>query len=331
LAAGDEALIAVLRRVLEALAQNQSPHGLIPGLAHNPDDLGSSDTTPLFLIALALFRKVTGETNFLEQAALSALRWMEYQSPEDRVLVAQQPTSDWRDEQWVMGYGLYTNTLAYGALRLHGRHEQARQLHHRLNLPVVVDGHKPAHVQEGLALPGKPYYALWSYKVHYSARFDLLGNCLAILFGVMPHDQAHRMIDWLEAECASLRREGLLALALPPCLLPYIQPDDHDWRPRYARYNRPGEYHNGGVWPFIGGFYVAALVAAGRYALAEEKLTALAALVRPAKQAEVAFGFNEWFRAQDGTPRGIDWQTWSAAMFLYAALAVQQHRLPLLG
>ena len=42
----------------------------------------------------------------------------------------------------------------------------------------------------------------------------------------------------------------------------------------------PGDYHNGGIWPFIAGFYVAALVAAGRYQLAEEKLLALTEIVK---------------------------------------------------
>ena len=42
---------------------------------------------------------------------------MQYQSPDDRVMVSQLPTSDWRDEQWVMGYGLYVNTLVYAYLR----------------------------------------------------------------------------------------------------------------------------------------------------------------------------------------------------------------------
>jgi len=98
--------------------------------------------------------------------------------------------------------------------------------------------------------------------------------------------------------------------------------------PRYKNYNQPGEYHNGGIWPFVCGFYVAALVAAGRYHLAEKKLMALTELVKPARDANVDFGFNEWLRAQDGTPQGEDWQSWSAATYLYAAACVQQKRIP---
>jgi glycogen debranching enzyme len=101
LISGDRRLVDTLRRTLRRLAGNQTKRGLIPGLADDPEDLGSSDTTPLFLIGLALYRLHSGERDFLGPAARKALRWMEYQSPDDRVLVAQQPTSDWRDEQWV--------------------------------------------------------------------------------------------------------------------------------------------------------------------------------------------------------------------------------------
>jgi glycogen debranching enzyme len=119
-----------------------------------------------------------------------------------------------------------------------------------------------------------------------------------------------------------------LAVDLPPNFFPYVRPEDPDWLPRYKKYNQPGEYHNGGIWSFICGFYIAALIAAGREQLAEKKLIALTNLIRPAREAKVEFGFNEWHRAQDGTPQGEDWQSWSAAMYLYAAACVEQKRTP---
>jgi glycogen debranching enzyme len=90
----------------------------------------------------------------------------------------------------------------------------------------------------------------------------------------------------------------------------------------------PGEYHNGGIWPFICGLYVAALVTAKKYTLAEEKLLALTEMVRAANKKSLAFGFNEWLKAQDATPRGQDWQTWSAALYLYATKCVAEKRTP---
>jgi len=328
LASGNAELADALRRTLVALATNQTRLGHIPSLAHDKADRGASDTTPLFLFGLALYRKAANLPEFLDHAAQKALTWMQYQSPDDMVMVTQLPTSDWRDEQWVLGYGLYVNTVVYAYLSLLGRNESASQLSELMNRLEILGEAKNPHEHEGLVTPGKPYYALYSYKIYNSDRFDLLGNSLAILTGIAPPDRAAQMIDWIESECASMRDRGDLAVELPPCLFPFILPRHDDWRPRYAQYNQPGEYHNGGVWPFVCGFYVAACVAAGRLELAQEKLLALTELVKPWHENETEWGFNEWVKAQTGKPSGRDWQTWSAAMYLYAAKCVELGSTP---
>jgi hypothetical protein len=344
LVSGNQKLVKSLRRTLEMLAKNQSRLGHIPSLVHDTEDRGSSDCTPLFLMAVGIFRQVTGEQDFLEEPVQKAMRWMEYQSPTNRVTVAQQPTSDWRDEQWVVGYGLYVNTIVYTYLRLFGQESRACELREAMDRFTVKGERQQRHVHEGLLLRRKPYYAMWSYKVHRSERFDLLGNSLAILTGIASPSRARRLTSWIETECEAMRKNKDLSVELPPNFFPYVRPDDPDWMPRYKKYNQPGEYHNGGVWPFVCGFYVAALVAAGKYALAEKKLGALTQLVRPfaklkgrpAREVKVPsqssrageFGFNEWLRAQDGSPQGEDWQSWSAAMYLYAATCVEQKQTP---
>src|SRR5665811_1137708 len=64
----NQELMESIRRVLETLAKNQTKHGHIPSLVHDIDDRGSSDTTPLFLIGAGIFRKVSGEKDFLSKA-----------------------------------------------------------------------------------------------------------------------------------------------------------------------------------------------------------------------------------------------------------------------
>lgn len=321
-------LLKSLRRVLEMLARNQTDLGHVPSLVHDPQDRGSSDTTPLFLMAVGIYRKVMKEDEFLEQAVQKALAWMSYQSPANRYLVAQLPTSDWRDEQWVLGYGLFVNTIVYTYLCLFGQHERAARVKQEMERFTIKSERQQRHVHEGLVLRYKPYYAMWSYKVYRSERFDLLGNSLAILSGIASPSRARKLIIWIEKESEALKQNEDLAIDLPPNFFPYVRPDDPDWMQRYEKYNQAGEYHNGGIWPFICGFYIAALVAAKRYGLAERKLLALTEAVRPARVADVEFGFNEWLRAQDGTPQGQDWQSWSAAMYLYAAESVEQKRTP---
>src|SRR5664280_2674965 len=62
---GNQKLMLSIRKVLETLAKNQTEHGHITSLVHDKEDRGSSDTTPLFLMAVGIFRKVTGEQDFL--------------------------------------------------------------------------------------------------------------------------------------------------------------------------------------------------------------------------------------------------------------------------
>lgn len=325
---GNQQLLTSIRKVLETLAKNQTEHGHIPSLAHNNEDRGASDTTPLFLLGVGIFRKVSNEPDFLQEAVEKALIWMEYQSPSDRYLVAQQPTSDWRDEQWVTGYGLFVNTVVYSYLRLFDQHERAEKYRHEMGRFTISSDINHHHKYEGLVIKHKPYFAFWTYKIYSSESFDLLGNSLAILSGLASASRADEMVSWIEHECTEMKKRGELAVDLPPNFFPFIQPEDPEWLPRYQLFNKPGEYHNGGIWPFICGFYVAALVAAKRFKLAEEKLNALTRLIRIPTNNELDFGFNEWFKAQDGLPKGQDWQTWSAALYLYAAKCVEEKCTP---
>jgi hypothetical protein len=328
LVSGSEELVETLGRTLTVLAKNQTGRGHIPSMVHDPDNLGASDTTPLFLIAVGLYQRATGDAGFLDGAVQKALTWMQYQSPDDSVMVGQLPTSDWRDEHWVLGFGLYVNSLVYAYLRLHGQDDEADKLHSLVNRFDVRRDVGNHHIHEGLVVRSKPYFAMYAYKVDNNERFDLLGNCLASLSGLASKSRLQGIVRWVEGECDVLRERRELAVDLPPCLMPYICRTDPDWRPRYEDFNQAGEYHNGGIWPFICGLYVATCVAAGRHGLARRKLLALTDLVRLQRRDSLTWGFNEWIKAQDGKPKGCDWQSWSAAMYLYAAACVERQNTP---
>ena len=342
----NEELLKSIRKVLQNLAKNQSERGHIPSLVHDSDDRGASDTTPLFLLGVGIYRQVTNESDFLKDAVQKGLVWMEYQSPSDMFLVAQQPTSDWRDEQWVLGYGLFVNTLTYSFLKILNQSERAKNLYNEMKRFTISGGVMHHHVHEGLVLKHKPYYAFWAYKMFSSERFDLLGNCLAILSGIASKRRANEMISWIESECDALKNKGLLAVDLPPNFFPFTNQNDPDWHDRYSKFNNPGEYHNGGIWPFICGFYIAALVAAKRFKLAQQKLIVLTECLKKINHStesaaknnskstnfinkeNMEFGFNEWIKAQNGEPKGQNWQTWSASMYLYAVKCVEEKKTP---
>src|ERR687885_2771720 len=139
----------------------------------------------------------------------------------------------------------------------------------------------------------------------------------AILFGVADKAKADRILDYVHG-C------GLNEPFPVRCLYPVLNPGDKDWREYYRvrNLNQPHHYHNGGAWPFIGGFYVAALVQVGRLDEARHQLNKLAEMNRLGKQKE--WEFNEWFHGLSGRPMGFGGQSWSAAMYIFAVDAVER-------
>jgi len=112
-------------------------------------------------------------------------------------------------------------------------------------------------------------------------------------------------------------------------IYPPIYPGENDWREYYRsrNLNLPHQYHNGGIWPLIGGLHVAALVRHGWHEQAFAALVALAEANRQGLAAE--WEFNEWLHGEHGHPMGFGEQAWSAAMYLYAYNAVINGSLPL--
>jgi glycogen debranching enzyme len=92
------------------------------------------------------------------------------------------------------------------------------------------------------------------------------------------------------------------------------------WRPYRSRHrqNFEWQYHNGGIWPFVGGFWVTALALAGERDRAEAELARLAGV-----NALAGWSFHEWLHGRTLAPCGMRGQSWNAATFLMALDAVR--------
>ncbi len=153
---------------------------------------------------------------------------------------------------------------------------------------------------------------------------QISGNLLAILFGVANSAQEKRILDYL-------RQVGIAEPYPVRVLHPVIYPGSKDWREYYRNnnLNLPEQYHNGGIWPFVGGFYVAALVKAGRMDEARLQLEKLAEVNRLGIEEE--WEFNEWCHGRTGRPMGYPHQAWSAGMYVFAYHCVTGERVPILN
>ena len=113
---------------------------------------------------------------------------------------------------------------------------------------------------------------------------------------------------------------------------PPIKKGDKEWHSYFSKCDArtPYNYLNGGIWPFIGGFYIAALVKLKEYKKAEEELEKLAkANMQKFKIREfkVGYEFNEWLHGKTGKPKGEPYQGWTAGMYIYAFECVKQKKV----
>jgi hypothetical protein len=245
----------------------------------------------------------------------------------------------------------YAATLAYQELLAHAhlpetaRHHplpvDAAGIHARINLLMWIDRcwvaeHFAEHLEKLKAirlewfmlyhnvgtLSSRPYYLPWLAFREYGDWCDSLGNLLAILTGVADQHRAEHILRYMY-------QVGMAEPYPTKAIYPPIFPGENHWREYYRsrNLNLPHQYHNGGIWPMIGGFHVAALVRHGWLAAAERMLAALAEANR--QGVNEPWEFNEWLHGESGHPMGYGQQAWSAAAFLYAEHAVRSGELPL--
>ncbi|HBY98155.1 MAG TPA: glycogen debranching protein [Chloroflexi bacterium] len=308
---------------------------------------GCVDGNLWYIIGHYYHYMVTKDKVFLEQAWESlekALLWLRYQDSNECGLLEVHEAMDWADLFANRYNVLYDNTLYFAAWKcmgllaeaLHlpsGFYEQgAADVRHKVNVLLWVGPEEPkdwawvkAVRKEWLyplkrvetELVERPFYLPYMGFREYTDRFDTLGNLLAILFGVADQRKAGRMLDYIHG-CGVDEPFPVRAL------YPVINPGDKDWREYYRvrNLNQPHHYHNGGAWPFIGGFYVAALVQARRFDEAGKQLEKLAQMNHLGKCTE--WEFNEWFHGLSGRPMGYAGQSWSAAMYIFAHECVER-------
>lgn len=327
-ASGEEDLVACARAGLVTLARYQATNGQIPNYvdpAGGEVDFwytGCIDATLWWLIALAWFeRLVPGSSPAPElgEQIAQARQWLACQEHPQWRLLQQNEASDWADIMPRSGFVLYTNALWYWIKRLYGEPgtDQTREAAAQLFYPFA--GVPPTsrrlrlltdRIREGLA--SSPFFLSFVNLSGWGEEADLFANLLALLSGLASLEDGERIVA-ATLDLGANRPYPLRAVGSP------IMPEDPLWRPYMLRHqqNRPWQYHNGGIWPFLGGFWVLALQRLGREELAWQELAALAR----ANQIN-DWAFNEWFQGQTGKPLGMVGQSWNAAMYLLAYQAL---------
>jgi glycogen debranching enzyme len=245
--------------------------------------------------------------------------------------------ADWMDCLLRSGRVLYDEVLFYGALKstdglrsclgLKPTYEDiASKVKQMINLLFwPEEGNREALIKlcrsvdkdfETVLQAGtKPYYYAEIGLRRYDPRCDVYANTLAILFGVADRVKAKQILNFFQAE--KVHEPFPVRVLHPP-----VQPTDafrfwhfRDWGVM-SWLQEPGNFQNGGIWPYVGGFYVILWPGSDAKRMLEK-------LACANKVGKIEWEFNEWLNLQ-GVPLGSPYQSWSAAMYILAYYSIQK-------
>ena len=313
---------------IESLARQQAPNGQIPKYVDPAGDdadfwyLGCIDATLWWLIAVDHLRRaatVEGLRGRWQPAVDRAIQWLLAQEHQRFFLLQQNEASDWADIMPRSGFVLYTNALWYLVKRRFALPDAEATRHHFNHLfhPFSRDlpQYRRARLLRHYAVRGRRDPGLYLSFVNLSFagdEGDVFGNLLAILCGLAGDARAREIVRTLVA--AGVAEPYPVRVVTRPITRGHAL-----WRTYMARHrqNQPHQYHNGGIWPLVGGFWVLTLAMLGERELARAELRNLAWA-----NSLDGWRFTEWFHGRTLEPMGMGGQSWNAATFLLARRAL---------
>jgi GH15 family glucan-1,4-alpha-glucosidase len=327
LASGNADLITTFEKTLKTLAKNQHHNGTIPSnVMTNGDEIevsygglaGRVDAVTWFIIGICQYAYYTKDIAFVKkydsniQKCLQLLEAWEFNN---KHLLYVPLSGNWADEYITDGYVLYDQLLRIWALKSYNHFAKSDSIAFKIEkiteqieinfTPNSVGekyhekAYKEANIHEFMPCSFSP--------AGYKTQFDAFANSLALLLNIGNSDFQNRILEY----ALYLSKERPLGLI--PAFWPPIQEQDLDWNLlknncKYEFRNYPNEFHNGGSWPMVNGFFGLAL-------LAKEKNSDATTLLNAINQvnSEENFSFYENFNTYTKAPNGVPFCAWSGA------------------
>jgi len=331
---------------LETLLNATTPNGQIPANVRIDDgvpdyagvgNIASIDSGLWVIIALYNFAHRTGDHSLLYRHAdrlQTIMNWLSAQDSNNDGLLEIPEAGDWTDLFGRSYNVLYDEVLWFRAnvcygriLELMGQFDRAadylrwsQKIRSRILdvfWPTTQPGaeaavpHTNRFADRQAGLGDTQYLLAEITPFAFNWRCDTYGNILAFLMNVLDVDRARTAFRFMWG--IGVNQPWPVAN-----LYPVVQAGDPDWRAYYTvnLLNLPHHYHNGGIWPFVGGMWVRFIHRLGFHEVACRELVRLAELNHLGRDRE--WEFNEWAHGQTGRPMGKAYQAWSAASFLRA-------------
>jgi glycogen debranching enzyme len=345
----DAEILDCSRRTLETLLGAISPTGQIPANVRiedgKPDYSGvgnicAIDSGLWLIIAVQNYVERTGDDEFLNRHAAvlqRAMDWLAAHDSNNDGLLEIPEAGDWTDLFGRSYNVLYDEVLWFRTNVCYGRILERRgdleragdylrwSQHIRSRILALFwpttrtandSGPLRGFADRQFSLGDTLYLIAEITPFAFNWRCDVLGNVLAFLMNLLDVDRARQAFRFMWGV-------GVNEPHPVANLYPVVQAGDPDWRAYYTvnLLNLPHHYHNGGIWPFIGGMWVRFIHRLGLHEVACRELYRLAQVNKLGRDHE--WEFNEWIHGQTGRPMGKAYQAWSAACFIRACQEVE--------
>jgi GH15 family glucan-1,4-alpha-glucosidase len=336
LASGDEMLIETFKNTLNTLANNQHQNGTIPSnVMTNGSDVevsygglaGRVDAVTWFVIGICQYAFYKKEDTFIKKYEANielCLQLMEAWEFNNKHLMYVPLSGNWADEYITDGYVLYDQLLRVWALKSYNHFAKSKEIETKIqNITKQIETNfipnsigEKYHERAYNELIFNDFMPCSFSPAGYKTQFDAFANSLAIMLNLGTSDFEEKTINY----CIHLSKQ--MNFEMLPAFWSPIQETDLDWNLlknncKYEFRNYPNEFHNGGTWAMVNGFYGLALLSKNKNKEAESLLEHINNV-----NSEEDFGFYENFNTETEAPNGVKYCAWSAAatVFLHQSI-----------
>ena len=326
LLSGDKNLIETFKKTLETLSRYQHDLGHIPSNVHFLDEkpevsfgglAGRVDTISWYIIGICNYAFFTKKESFLHQNKRSIEKGFELLSAwefNNNHLLYVPRSGNWADEYITEGHILYDQLLRLWALKcyLHFYPNDEYSRKKEIIEKKLIENYKsgetsePYHPKAYKELNDSQYWQASINPSGYQKMFDAFANSLALMLNLGDIGFQEKVIYFSE------KLRNSLPLKLLPAFWETIKPQQTEWELlldncKYEFRNHPYEFHNGGTWQMVNGFY-------GIGVFQKNPLVSKYVLDEIKKLNKVKdYSFYENFNTKTQKAIGVPYCSWSAA------------------
>jgi GH15 family glucan-1,4-alpha-glucosidase len=327
LASGDEKLIETFKKTIETLAKYQHKNGTIPSNVMTTEGetevsygglAGRVDAVTWFIIGVCQYAFYKNDVAFIEEytdVIERCLKLLEAWEFNNKHLVYVPLSGNWADEYITDGYVLYDQLLRIWALKCYNHFvkrndisEKTEKIIEQIEINFTPNSFGEKYHERAYNEAKIFQFMPCSFSpAGYKTQFDAFANALALILNIGSQDFQETITNYF----INLQKQTNFQLI--PAFWPPIQTTDIDWQLlknncKYEFRNYQNEFHNGGTWAMVNGFYGLALVSKNKKQEAKELLGHINEI-----NAIEDFGFYENFNSETEAPNGVKYCAWSAA------------------